>query len=86
MSDDRYAEILQIVGRQAPKNLVVNLIIAKGGLVLPEADASQPFAHIHGHVLAMVRRPACLGFDVDRAIILCDSDSHRRLASWPSDV
>ena len=56
MSDDRYAEILQIVRRQFPKNVVVNLIVAKGGFVLSEADASQPLAHIHGQVLAIVRR------------------------------
>jgi hypothetical protein len=58
--DKRDAEILQIVRSQAPKNLVVNLIITKGGFVLPEADASQPLAHIHGHVLAIVRRLSCL--------------------------
>jgi hypothetical protein len=60
MPDKRDAEILQIVRSQAPKNLVVNLIITKGGFVLPEADASQPLAHIHGHVLAIVRRLSCL--------------------------
>jgi hypothetical protein len=48
MSDQRNAEILQIVRRQAPNNLIADLIIAKGGFVLSEVDASQPLADVHG--------------------------------------
>ena len=56
MSDQRNAEILQIVRGQVPNNLIADLIVAKGGFVLSEVDASQPLADVHNQVLAMVNR------------------------------
>src|SRR5208337_3309250 len=46
MSDDRDAEILEIVGRQRPQDVAVDFIVAEGGFVLFEANAAQPLAYV----------------------------------------
>ena len=47
MPERRYAKLLQILLRQARKNRLVYFILAKRGLVLPEAQAPQPDHDVH---------------------------------------
>ncbi len=48
MPDDDDAKVLQVFSRQLRQNLAVDRVLAKSGLVLAEAETSQPVSHVHG--------------------------------------
>ena len=48
MADAGDADILEVVGRQLRQDLDIDFVVAKRGLVLLEAEISQPLADIHG--------------------------------------
>jgi hypothetical protein len=54
MSDRGDAQFLQVVPRQVGKDVLVNLVVSKRGLVLGEPKASQPIPHVHGSRFLMV--------------------------------
>ena len=68
MSDKSDTKILQILGRQARQDRVVDLILAECRLILFEAKAPQPTSDVHGGVpvrLALHDPPGetdCLGY------------------------
>ena len=72
MSDKSDTKILQILGRQARQDRVVDLILAECRLILFEAKAPQPTSDVHGGApvrLALHNPPgetACLGRRNDR--------------------
>jgi hypothetical protein len=47
MPKSQDAQLLQVLRRQGRQNLAIDLIVAKGSLVLPEAEALQPSRDIH---------------------------------------
>ena len=51
MPNDGYAQILQILRREARKELFRNGVLAEGSLVLFEAKAPQPHCQIHDSAL-----------------------------------
>ncbi len=48
MTDQVDAKVLQVFSRQLRQNLAVDRVLAKSGLVLAEAETSQPVSHVHG--------------------------------------
>jgi len=50
MPDDDDTKVLQVFSRQLWQNLAVDRVLAKGGLVLTQPEASQPVSHVHGRV------------------------------------
>jgi hypothetical protein len=72
MPKSRDAQLLQVLRRQGRQNLAVDLIVAKGSLVLPEAEALQPSRDIHARSPegrgAMMIRPNWLV--QDRTLVL----------------
>ena len=48
MPNDDNAEVLEVFSRQLRQNLAVARVLAKSGLVLAEAETSQPVSHVHG--------------------------------------
>jgi hypothetical protein len=55
MPNDGDAQILQILRREAGKELFRNSVIAEGGLVLFKSKAPQPHCHIHDSALSGFR-------------------------------
>ena len=68
MSDKSDTKILQVLGRQARQDRVVDLILAECGLILFEAKPPQPTSDVHGGApvrLALHDPPGetdCLGY------------------------
>jgi hypothetical protein len=59
MAYDGDAKFLQVSRRQFRKNFTIDFVVAKCGLVLPEAKVPQPPADIHGRlnwVVAMMNQ------------------------------
>jgi hypothetical protein len=50
MANGDDAEIPQILGRQAPENLEVDIVLAERRLVLFEAELPQPASDIHARL------------------------------------
>src|SRR5271165_1831996 len=51
MADGGDAEILEIVERQLRQHRIVDIVVAEGGLVLPEAQRSEPAPDVHPSIL-----------------------------------
>ena len=47
VADRRDAELAQILGRQPPQNLPVDIVVAERGRILVEPEIAQPLGHIH---------------------------------------
>jgi len=47
VTNRRDAEFAQIIARQPPQNLPINVVVAERGPILFEPKAAQPFGHIH---------------------------------------
>jgi len=60
VADRHDAELTQILGRQPPQHLPVNVVLAERGRVLFEPEAAQPFRYIDRHRVSLFperRRP-----------------------------
>ena len=91
MSDKSDTKILQVLGRQARQDRVVDLILAEYRLILFEAKAPQPTSNVHDGApvrLALHDPPSetdCLGYGFSNSPALglfATGMSQRQVRAW----